>query len=455
MAQPQTPDRSALGESWVIASPTTSNTSKEKDPKDHDLESPTPLPKEKRHKDHGRSSTTDSTESLSSSSWTLTGPELIMPSICEMPISEASWVAPVHPNDQSGIRKRRKVLPKSTTQEKQQDPDSSPTAKSESKASEHKSPSSKSKLARMCMTLLRMTINSLLIAGILHLLVLPELIQQFQPFFCDYPIIKSTYRDSCKPLVPRPVSSSTPMTTPENTLITAQNNLESIFTATLSTLTPLTHVLQESTNMLSDLHQTLQSSHPDVRNALNLEFTGSDAALRAATWEFDSLRADLRSAIDSLLSSPPQEAGPPSIARDTRLAAQFHRRAQYLDRLRSQLKTKADSLVMRFSTLDDHLEAVDGIVARERRAALAGGKRHGNENGNENGGIQYMLNSLSSYAFGARSSSGQTENAEGDAPQPTLALLRLAATHHRPVADEVSRLAKQLGEQRARSGSIW
>lgn len=205
--------------------------------------------------------------------------------------------------------------------------------------------------------------------------------------------------------------------------------------------------------MLSDLHQTLQSTHPDVRNALNLEFTGSDAALRAATWEFDSLRADLRSAIDSLLSSPPPEVGPPSIARDTRLAAQFQRRAQYLDRLRNQLKTKADSLVTRFSTLDDHLEAVDGIVARERRAALIGG--NGNENGIENGGIKYMLNSLSDYAFRARSSSGPVEKTDGDAPRPTLALLRLAATHHRPVADEVSRLAQQLGEQRTRSGSTW
>ncbi|KAJ5146810.1 hypothetical protein N7526_000162 [Penicillium atrosanguineum] len=452
MAEPQTPDRSVLGESWVIASPTTSTTSKEKDPKIHDPANPTPLAKHKGRKDN----TAGSTESLSSSSWTLAGPELIMPSICEMPISEASWVAPVHSNDHSGMRKRRKVSPESTPQKEKQNPSTrSSTAKSTSKASKRKSPSFKSRLAKICTTVLRMTINSLLIAGILHFLVLPELIQQSQPFFCNYPIIKSTYPDSCIHLVPRPLSPSTPITTPENTLTTAQTNLESIFTTTLSTLTPLTHILQESTNMLSDLHQTLQSTHADVRNALDLEFTGSDAALRAATWEFDSLRADLRSAIESLLSSPPPEAGPPSIARDTRLAAQFHRRAQYLDRLRSQLKTKADSLVTRFSTLDDHLEAVDGIVARERKAALAGGNGHGNENGNGNGGIQYMLNSLSGFAFGARSSSGQGEKSGDDAPRPTLALLRLAATHHRPVADEVSRLAQQLGEQRARSGSTW
>jgi hypothetical protein len=436
----------------VVAQASTSTTSKDKDAENRNAASPTPLPKAERHRDHNKARMTDSTESISSSSWTLAGPELIMPSICEMSISEASWVAPVHSNDQSGMRKRRKVSPEATPENEQQD--QGPTWPTTSKPSESKSPSFKSKLARICTTIPRITINCLLIAGILHLLVLPEVIQQSQSLFCNHPVIKSTYPDSCIHLTPRPLSPTTQIT-PKDTLTTAQTNLESIFTTCLSTLTPLTPLLQESTTMLSDLHSTLISTHPDVRNALNLEFTGSEAALRAATWEFDSLRADLRSAIESLLATPPQEVGPPSIARDTRLAAQFHRRAQYLDRLRSQLKAKADSLVTRFSTLDDHLEAVDGIVARERRAALAGGLGSGNGNGNGKG-IQSVLNSLSGYAFGARSSSEKEGNTDDGAPRSTLALLRLAATHHRPVADEVSRLALQLGDvQRARSGSTW
>jgi hypothetical protein len=86
---------------------------------------------------------------------------------------------------------------------------------------------------------------------------------------------------------------------------------------------------------------------------------------------------------------------------------------------------------------------------------LAGGLGSGNGNGNGKG-IQSVLNSLSGYAFGARSSSEKEGNTDDGAPRSTLALLRLAATHHRPVADEVSRLALQLGDvQRARSGSTW
>jgi hypothetical protein len=119
MTEPQTPDRSVLGESWVIAQASTSATSKDKDAKNHNAASPTPLPKAERHKDQNKARTTDSTESISSSSWTLAGPELIMPSICEMSISEASWVAPVHSNDESGMRKRRKVSPEVTPEKKQ------------------------------------------------------------------------------------------------------------------------------------------------------------------------------------------------------------------------------------------------------------------------------------------------------------------------------------------------
>jgi hypothetical protein len=289
--------------------------------------------------------------------------------------------------------------------------------------------------------------------------VLPELIQQSQGFFCQLPVVKSTYPDSCVRLISRPLNlnPSSPIISPEDTITSAQAHLESIFTSTFETLSSFSQILHESESMLAELRSQLQTTLPDVRNALDLEFQGSDQALTAAAWEFASLRADLRSAMDSLIASPlSQESGAPSIARDTRLAAQFHRRAQYLDRMRAQLRLKADSLSTRFSTLDDHLEAVDGIVTREeRRAALAG--RVNNE-----GGLSSLLQSLSSYAFRRDLFRAQSDSTNvhtetpNDAPRPTLALLRLAATHHRPVADSVLRLSQQLRDaQRARSGSTW
>lgn len=218
--------------------------------------------------------------------------------------------------------------------------------------------------------------------------------------------------------------------------------------------------------MLENLQYQLQDTIPDARNALDLEFQGSGAALGAATWEFDSLCADLRSAVDSLLSSPPsQESSAPSIARDTRLAVQLRRRAEYLDRLRAQLRSKADSLIARFTTLDDHLEAVEGIISRAERRNLLSGSA-----GSEQAGLKWLQSawaSLSSYLSGSRfvrkalQSQVTMEFGDDQAIQQSrsvtpLALLKAAAARYRAVADAVSRLSRQLADvPRSRMESTW
>ncbi|KAJ5578703.1 uncharacterized protein N7459_007667 [Penicillium hispanicum] len=473
--QPHTPDRSVLGESWVVAS---TASIKYRDSKETpDPASPSPQPRSERKKD-GDKTAAQPSDSLtsSSSSWTMSGPELIMPSIYEMPVSEASWVAPnLRSKNQTSnytMKKRRK--PSFTDEESRRAKRlsaafNSPGAGS-STPTHQNAHSVVARLATFCRdqgTFFRTAINGLLIALILHLLVLPELIYQAQDL-CQFPGMKALYADSCVPLKARPLHPSSAVVSPEETIITSQKHLETIFDSTLQTLLPLSQLLKESENMLSDLQDQLQASFPDVRNALDLEFQGSDQAIRAATWEFDSLRADLRSAVDSLLASPPTQDSSGSMARDTRFAAQLRRRAEYLDRLRAQIRTKADSLSSRFSTLDDHLEAVDSIVAREeRRASLLSAAPDGHGRGAP-GALQGVLHSLSRYAafggeFFARSRSAQDSSAPGPSvvganarPATTLALLRLAATHHRPVADSVLRLSRQLRDvQRDRLGSTW
>ncbi|KAJ5925889.1 hypothetical protein N7454_007399 [Penicillium verhagenii] len=412
-----------------------------------------------------------------------------MPSIYEVPVSEASWVAPgIRPKGPPSMRKRCKTS--STIHDIQQSTTASRTQDAGSSVRTPRQPQSLiSKFTAFWggQSALRTAINALIIAFILHLLVLPEIIYQLQGL-CHLPAIKTTYPESCAQLKQQihpfypPVN---PVAPPEESSIkSSQQSLESIFETTLGTLSPLTNTLKESESMLRDLQDKLQLTFPAVRNALDLEFQGSEQALHAAAWEFDSLRADLRSAVDSLLSSPPtQEAtgGSASVARDTRLAAQNRRRAEYLDRLRAQIRTKADSLGTRFSTLDDHLEAVDGIVAREERkgsllTAVSGGETPGPRTGAGGGdgtGLHAVLNSLSGYAsFGSRLWSRSTDDSsapgtdsddsEGERksitqpPVTTLALLRLAATHHRPVADSVADLSRQLGDaQRARLGPTW
>ncbi|KAJ5099960.1 hypothetical protein N7532_006961 [Penicillium argentinense] len=482
--EPRSPDRSVLDESWVMASTVSlkdRNAEKKKEQDRQELATPTPPPRPRSAPSRdGDKLLSESSESLDSSSWSMSGPELIMPSIYEAPISEASWVAPdMRPaeakreRDVPGMRKRRKVISEHLSEETKsnlapENPDagSSTPTKLQSKPQAILAHSPLNSLYRDQRALLRNAVNVLLGICILHLLLLPELIYQAQNL-CHLPGIN-----------PHPSTPSHPITIkPEETIIASQTHLETIFTTSLETLTPLAHTLKESESMLRDLQSDLQHSFPDARNALTLEFQGSEKALRAASWEFDSLRADVRSAIDSLLASPPtQEPVGSSVARDTRLAAQLRRRAEYLDRLRAQIRSKTDSLSTRFSTLDDHLEAIDGIVSREERRSLMDAESgSGSSSGSTDGeGLQGVLDSLSSYAsFGAKllrggstgsdsrvgstgtgtgsSASSASEAATLPRPSTTLALLRFAATHHLPVADSVVRLSRQLQDvQRAR-----
>lgn len=392
-----------------------------------------------------------------------------MPSIYEVPITEASWVAPnlrsTNTSKQGverGMRKRRKI---NTDPQKQPQ---APTPENPDAGSSTPAKNKRGALATFALTLgqrtvVRTAINGVLLALILHLLLLPEFIYQAQGL-CNLPGVKSIYPNSCILLHPQPSPRNPPHPiAPEETISASQAHLESILTSSLTTLTPLAHILKESESMLQDLHYTLKSRFPDARHALALEFKGSDQALRTATWEFDSLRADLRSAIDSILASPPaQEPTGSSIARDTRLAAQIRRRAEYLDRLRAQIRGKTDSLSTRFNTLDDHLEAVDGIVSREERRASLAGTGFGSGGSD---GLQSVLDSLSRYTFGTKlfgegstsRAQTETETEETEVPRPatTLAMLRFAATHHLPVADSVVRLSRQLRDMQRARGSTW
>lgn len=393
-----------------------------------------------------------------------------MPSIYETPISEASWVAPnmrsadaSKKSTERGMRKRRKIT---TKPESHQSPDKTTGNKTNAGSSAPGIKTDRSILASFTpsfsqSTLVRTAINGLLLGLILHLLILPEFIYQAQGL-CKIPCVKSIYPESCIRLHSHPSPPSNPIT-PEETIFAAQTHLESIFTSSLASLIPLAPVLKESESMLSDLQSELQSNFPDARNALALEFQGSDKALRTAVWEFDSLRADLRSAIDSLLASPlTKESTGASITRDTRLAAQLRRRAEYLDRLRAQIRSKTDALGTRFSTLDDHLEAVDGIVSREtRRASLASLTGTGSGSGNDRrDALQSVLDSLSRYTFGTKLLGGHAEPADEtgtEMPRPatTLAMLRLAATHHLPVAESVEKISRQLRDLQRARGPTW
>lgn len=381
------------------------------------LEKKEPKDSEPRPKISKGAETADLSKSLTDS-W-VSGPELIMPSICETFNPEDSWVEYVRTPKQSGsegTKKRRKVSSPNTKLQKAQA--AAKAAKSDNEDAGSSKPEVCKRPSKATLgintTLVRAAINTVLITFILHLLVLPEVIHQARDL-CQIPKIKSIYPSSCA--VPQ---ASNPNHSAAIDLTTSQTTLQSILTTTLSTLTPLSSTLQESQSMLANLSTQLKTTFPDARHTLSLEFSGSDQALQRAVWEFESLRTDLGSALDSLLASPPQST----------VAIQLRRRTEYLERLRSQIRSKADSLNTRFTTLDDHLEAV-GMIAREYT---------------HQEGESSVLDSLPFGSLFRRSSGDADANVRDSSSRPaTMALLRVAATHHAPVADSVLWLSRQLG----------
>ncbi|OQE20110.1 hypothetical protein PENFLA_c017G09392 [Penicillium flavigenum] len=483
--QPRIPDRPALGESWVIAS--TASLKEKEDP----TKTSDPRHESSKATTKTAGTTSESLASSSSSSWTISGPELVMPSICETPNLEGSWVeyvrSPKQPASES-MRKRRKVSMPNSAKQREQDRAGAKSGDADAGSSVETTTKQAGLVKSESIfgahtALVRNAINTVLIAIILHLLVLPEVVYQAKDL-CHLPSIKTLYPGSCVTLsATYPPRGAYPSAIPpEETLATSQRQLESIFDTALETFTPLSAILKQSESMLADLESQLKSTFPDARNALDLEFTGSNQAIQTAVWEFDSLRADLRSAIESLLASRPATEISGTAALDTRLATQMRRREEYLDRLRAQIRSKADSLNTRFATLDDHLEAVDGIVAREERRSPTLHRYRSLSDDSSSDRLYSVLDSLplgpfGAYLFRGRSSEDADANpvaltessssavastaSTGSTPTPrpaaTLALLRVAATHHRPVADSVLRLSRQLRDVRraAGAGSTW
>lgn len=458
--QPHTPDRSVLGESWVVPS---ISSIKERSTEDDGAQEPA-SPGPDLRSDGAKIKNTS--ESLTSSSWSISGPELVMPSITEVSLSEASWVAPrVRDTNQSSLetmRKRQKIS--TEDKEPQREQRESNTVTDAGTSTPAQIPGNRglglvARLASCCYqsSLFRTIINVVLVVVMLHLLVIPELIYQARDL-CQIPVVPSLYPSSCvSPVNRSPLSSpfhyQFKPTNPEKSIVTAQTRLESVLGTTLKTLTPLSDVLKQSENMVRDLQNQLKTAFPEAKNALTLEFKGSDQAIRAAAWEFDSLRADLRSAVDSLLSSPPALQAGSSVARDTRLATQLRRREQYLDRLRSQIRRKAEALGSRLTTLDDHLEAVAGIVTREQHrmrlsdSATESGTLFAFTSGDNRNVFFSLLDSLqhfTSFFFRPHSLESSMHHAPDSKPAAMGDLLRRAAGHHRPVTDSVRHLSRQL-----------
>ncbi|CEN62541.1 hypothetical protein ASPCAL09174 [Aspergillus calidoustus] len=425
---------SVLGESWVVPSvrPEKEDVASRDSPE---------TPKQVRCKggsNHGSESVTSSTSSVS-------GPELIMPSIYETPISEASWVAPNLRSEQTSPLESSPFAAPVKAKETfadvpNQDAHSTTTSKDQTPTR-----------LRLLETPIQTIINIVLIAAIAHLLVLPEFVQQYQ-ILCGVGPILTLYPSSCSAYDQQRFSPhQRHQSKPHTAVTTSQSRLESLFNTTLHEIAPLNGSLKQTESLLRTVERELKRAHPGTKHELDLEFESCWRAIRIAGWKFDSLKVDLQSAVDSLVAAgdvkPTTDSGS-SVAQGARLSTQMIRREQYIEQLTSRMRSKADSLATDLATLDDHLESIESIVDRETT------QPHDPLADQPKGSSRRFLAfvdaivppSVKLFSFVRPSSRDSVETEDtSDHSELTLSqIFREATAHHRPVADAARNLSKQL-----------
>ncbi|KAL4935168.1 hypothetical protein BDV06DRAFT_134591 [Aspergillus oleicola] len=441
---------SVLGESWVVASMHAD--------RDDTINKNLPVtPKRARPVPDG-----DSNHGSPSSS--MSGPELIMPSIYEMPVTEASWVAPnVRPKQTIPSLRRRH--PSSAERAPKAE---KPVAVTKTPIQNAHSTTTPKHRFALLETPIRTLTNIILLAAIAHLLILPELVTQY-PSMCSTGPISVLYPSSCVPpyhghhhFNPHGHTNSNSQSTPLDTILSSQVRLEYLFNTTLHQMAPLNNSLKQTESQLRTVERELKRAHPGTKHELDLEFGSCWRAIRIAGWKFDSLKVDLQSAVDSLVAAgdlKPRSNSKfatsdarSSVAHDTRISTQMLRRENYIAQLMARMRSKADSLAADLATLDDHLESIEGIVDRKSKGSSSSGTYLSSKDGGSSGRLGAFVNALPSFLRSR--DHGVPEDTDSDdvtssSPKLTLSqIFHKAATHHRPVAGLARNLSRELQQNK-------
>lgn len=376
----------------------------------------------------------------------MSGPELIMPSIYETPIAEKSWVAPnVRKQTSPNLRRRHQTSSESTSA-KRPATDIADNSDRDANSTTTSGGQTQPRLGFFEKPIRTIT-NIMLLAAISHLLILPELVQQYQSV-CSIGAISAIYPSSCistyrsEPVSPYTSSRSAPIGA-----VSSQSRLESLFNSTLHEMTPLNNALKQTESQLQAVERELRRLRPGTKHELSLEFESCWRVIRVAAWKFDSLKVDLQSAVDSLVAAGDVKSAEsrPSVAHDARLSTQMLRRENYINQLMARMRSKADSLAVDLFTLDDHLESIASIVVREAKRS---GSSFTNQLRDSTSRLEAFVDalvppsvSLPSFLRARDSQAGDSD----DISKPTLLqLFHEASTRHRPVAGLARSLSKHL-----------
>ncbi|KAI9932215.1 hypothetical protein ASPWEDRAFT_171659 [Aspergillus wentii DTO 134E9] len=459
---PRPEESSILGESWVVPSSTHTKEEEQQQQSNKGYE-----PDEANQSPHQPEGDKPNTSpSMREPAATISGPELIMPSICEAPISEASWVAPAlrsreQPSSPS-LKRRHRTSRKTPETENKNALIASKQERVPPPALEEQTNGILARVSRIAVASGRITLNLLLAASIFHMLILPEVFYQYRDL-CEISTVSSFYPTSCTPVAsypqPQPQADHqhkppSPSSSPSryNTVITSQAQLESLFHTTLQEMAPFNSTLKQSESMLRDIQTELKQTLPGMKHELDLEFDGCWHALRAAIRKFDSLRADIQSAVDSLVAagnlgtvtprdSTQHSSSHAEVAKDARLSTQMVRREQYLAQLTSRMQSKSDSLANDFATLADHLESIQSVVDRDSNQKYQLPPILSESLDSNIGlGFRALVNNIPSLFRPA----GDAASAEIPSDESVPRRFRDAASYHLPVAKVVRGLLHRL-----------
>ncbi|OJJ87805.1 uncharacterized protein ASPGLDRAFT_42873 [Aspergillus glaucus CBS 516.65] len=358
LSRPQ--EISILGESWVVPS-LPSLPEKERQNDGTETNNPDPRQQSETNKEDD-SNTMDTSGSL------ISGPELIMPSICEEPILMPHVRSRQSSPSNSQTLKQRRIPSKKTVVDREDTPSEPPVKEKMRIPKKQVDNGSKWASGWTWERPIRAITNLLLIAAISHLLVVPEVVYHSR-HLCTIPTIPALYPTSCSQLSHSGHYNHRPPPTRYDSVLSLQTQLEILFNSTLEEIKPYANSLPETESLLRDIQTAMKQVQSGPRHELSLEYDGCRQALTTATRKLDSLKADLRSAVDSLMATGglPQDNQNHHhrVAKDVRLSTQMARREKYLDQLAARMRLKTDSLTGDFATVADHLESLKRIVAQQ------------------------------------------------------------------------------------------
>lgn len=399
----------------------------------------------------------DSTFTFASSG---SGPELIMPSISfDMNTStNTSWVIPQKRSKQPASESQRKAPKRMITPPSR--PKQSKVAKVTPPSSERMKGYAHHMKSFVAATFaqkkfLWMTVNTLLLLAVTHLLILPELLYQF-PNICRIPSAQTLYPTIC--MTSNQTVSNIIHGPPANyqSAIRTQSQLQDYLNFTLAKMAPLEQHLKENDAAFREVYSNIRTAYPGARNEIGLEFDGAWSALRTVSRDFLTLKVDIKAVTNSLdsthsrgivkdiqnLPSQPNgnrgmlsrilSPGGAAVTADgedesTRLLAhQLVRFEQSLDATISRLRFKTDALLARLGTLDDHLQSIQRLVLRERERLRTGSDQTKGH---------HAWKTYFSKAHGDGANTPEDD---------VLGELERIATHHVLIADVVGRLDSEL-----------